>query len=88
MGADAELTSARAQVVLSQLVPAAATRAFDALGASAVRESAALDRHWRNARTVASHNPWVYKARLAGAHLVSGYAPDELQWTIGVAPRT
>ena len=87
VGADAELTSARAQVVLSQLVPAAATRAFDALGASGVRESVALDRHWRNARTVASHNPWVYKARLAGAHLVSGYAPEELQWTIGVASR-
>ncbi|GAA4523682.1 acyl-CoA dehydrogenase family protein [Brachybacterium paraconglomeratum] len=78
----AELSSARAQVVTSRLVPEAATRLFDALGASAVREAAALDRHWRNARTVASHNPWVYKAKEIGAWEVNGTEPG-FQWAIG-----
>ncbi|MDV3296429.1 MAG: acyl-CoA dehydrogenase family protein [Brachybacterium sp.] len=78
----AELASARAQVVTSRLVPEAATRLFDALGASAVRETSALDRHWRNARTVASHNPWVYKAREIGAFEVNGTEPG-YQWSIG-----
>ncbi|MFE3002766.1 hypothetical protein ACFXG4_48395 [Nocardia sp. NPDC059246] len=46
---------------------AATTLLFDALGSSAVDASAALDRHWRNARTIASHNPRVYKERIVGA---------------------
>ncbi|MGO1226200.1 MAG: acyl-CoA dehydrogenase family protein [Brachybacterium sp.] len=79
---EAEIASARAQVVTSRLVPEAATRLFDALGASAVRETAALDRHWRNARTVASHNPWVYKAKEIGAWEVNGTEPG-FQWAIG-----
>ena len=79
---DAELASGRAQIITSRLVPEAATRLFDTLGASAVREGSALDRHWRNARTVASHNPWVYKAREIGAFEVNGTLPG-FQWSIG-----
>ena len=79
---EAELASGRAQIITSRLVPEAATRLFDTLGASAVREGSALDRHWRNARTVASHNPWVYKAREIGAFEVNGTEPG-YQWSIG-----
>jgi alkylation response protein AidB-like acyl-CoA dehydrogenase len=79
----AEIASAQAQVVLSQSVPQAATRLFDTLGASAVSRSTGLDRHWRNARTVASHNPWVYKARIVGDWSVNGTVPPFL-WQIGV----
>lgn len=79
---EAELASGRAQIITSRLVPEAATRLFDTLGASAVREGSALDRHWRNARTVASHNPWVYKAREIGAFEVNGTLPG-FQWSIG-----
>jgi len=78
----AERASARGQVVLSQLIPAAVTRLFDALGASATDAGADLDRHWRNARTVSSHNPWVYKARILGEQAVHGTAPDPL-WGVG-----
>src|SRR5690606_29913258 len=60
----AEIASAQGQVVLSTLVPQAVTRVFDTLGASAVSRAKGLDRHWRNARTVASHNPWIYKAKI------------------------
>ncbi|WP_449407584.1 acyl-CoA dehydrogenase family protein [Microbacterium maritypicum] len=80
----AELRSAHAQIVLTDLVPRAASRLFDTLGASAVRSGTALDRHWRNARTVSSHNPWIFKARQLGDHAVNGRTPDFV-WAVGAA---
>ncbi|MGG7510723.1 acyl-CoA dehydrogenase family protein [Plantibacter sp. YIM 135249] len=80
----AEIASAAAQVSLSTLVPAAATQLFDTLGASAVSRSQGLDRHWRNARTVISHNPWIYKARTVGDWSVNG-TPPPFSWTVGRA---
>jgi hypothetical protein len=38
--------------------------------------------HWRNARTVASHNPRILKARVVGAHAVNG-TPPPYAWSIG-----
>jgi alkylation response protein AidB-like acyl-CoA dehydrogenase len=64
-----------AQVTASEDVLAATTLIFDALGSSAVDTSLALDRHWRNARTIASHNPRVYKERLLGAWYLNGTRP-------------
>ncbi|WP_227000764.1 acyl-CoA dehydrogenase family protein [Protaetiibacter intestinalis] len=81
----AEFASAQGQVVLTELVPRAATRIFDTLGASGVSVTRALDRHWRNARTVSSHNPWIFKARQLGDHSVNGVVPDFV-WSVGVAP--
>lgn len=77
-----ELATGRAQVALHRPVLEAVTRIFDVLGASGVSQSRSLDRHWRNARTVTSHNPWVYKARIAGDHRVNGTAPVRL-WSVG-----
>ncbi|GAA1154988.1 acyl-CoA dehydrogenase family protein [Nesterenkonia sandarakina] len=77
-----ELATGRAQVALHRPVLEALTRIFDVLGASGVSQSRSLDRHWRNARTVTSHNPWVYKARIAGDHRVNGTAPVRL-WSVG-----
>ena len=78
----AEVEAAQAQVVASEWVPRAATELFNALGASDTRAGKALDRHWRNARTVASHNPVIYKARNIGNWLVNGEAPTFI-WQIG-----
>lgn len=78
----AELESAQAQVVASELVPRAASELFNALGASDTRVSKALDRHWRNARTVASHNPVIYKIRNIGDWEVNGKEPTFI-WQIG-----
>jgi alkylation response protein AidB-like acyl-CoA dehydrogenase len=78
----AEIASAQGQVVLSELVPRAATAVFDVLGASALRRGLALDRHWRDARAVASHNPWLFKARIVGDWSVNGVEPPFL-WSIG-----
>lgn len=79
----AEIGAAQGQVVLSELVPRAATRLFDTLGASGVSRAKNLDRHWRNARTVASHNPWLFKARIVGDWSVNGTEPPFV-WQIGI----
>ena len=78
----AELESAQAQGVVIDLVLQASTNAFDALGASAVKRDAGLDRHWRNARTLASHNPRIYKDRIVGDYAVNG-TPPPAQWHVG-----
>lgn len=80
----AEAEAGQAQVISSELVPWAATLLFNALGASDTRVSKALDRHWRNARTLASHNPVIYKARDVGNWRVNGVAPTGI-WQIGNA---
>ena len=77
--------SAPAQVIVSELVLRAATELFNALGASAASEKTALDRHWRNARTVSSHNPLVYKARIIGDWVTNGTEPPYV-WQIGNTP--
>ena len=79
---DAEIDTSKAQVVVSELILRATSDLFNALGASGVSVSKALDRHWRNARTAASHNPWIYKARIAGDWTVNGTEPLYL-WQIG-----
>ncbi|WP_143109938.1 acyl-CoA dehydrogenase family protein [Agromyces sp. CF514] len=55
-----------AQVAVAEAALQASTLLFDALGSSGVQRSAALDRHWRNARTLTSHNPRIYKERVLG----------------------
>ncbi|MDH2442570.1 acyl-CoA dehydrogenase family protein [Amnibacterium sp. CER49] len=82
---DAELAAARAQVVVGPLAIEAASALFDPLGASATGRPRLLDRHWRNARTVASHNPAAFKARIVGDALVNDAEPP-YEWAVGVSP--
>ncbi len=77
-----EIAVNKVQLVLGDLLPRAGGRLFDALGASAVREGEALDRHWRNARVILSHNPLVYRARNVGDYHVNDRLPD-LAWSVG-----
>ncbi|WP_436535720.1 acyl-CoA dehydrogenase family protein [Actinoplanes sp. HUAS TT8] len=79
-GAEADYTRAyqdtsAAQVAVIEAVLDAATTAFNAGGSSTVRNGVHLDRHWRNARTLASHNPVVYKPRIVGDYLVNAITP-------------
>lgn len=78
----AELEVAQAQTVVSNLILDATTLLFDALGASATQRSSAFDRYWRNARTLSSHNPRIYKDRIVGDFAVNG-TPPPYQWRIG-----
>lgn len=81
---DVELAAAKAQVGLVDAVLTATTRLFDVGGATAVQEDRRLDRHWRNARTLASHNPVIFKARVVGDHAING-TPPGFYWTVGAA---
>ncbi|ORB31794.1 acyl-CoA dehydrogenase family protein [Mycolicibacterium parafortuitum] len=69
---DASLQAAAAKVVVDALAQKSASQIFDVGGASIVRQAHLLDRHWRNIRTLASHNPSSYKARAIGAYHVRG----------------
>jgi alkylation response protein AidB-like acyl-CoA dehydrogenase len=62
----ASVAAARVKVAIEEPALRAAGRIFDVGGASAIRASAHLDRHWRNLRTLFAHNPTVYKARVLG----------------------
>ncbi|TKD38903.1 acyl-CoA dehydrogenase family protein [Azotobacter chroococcum] len=81
----AELESAKAQVVIAELILRTASDLFNALGASATSETKQLDRHWRNARTAASHNPLIYKERIVGDWEINGTEPPYV-WQIGSGP--
>ncbi len=82
----AEIESATAQVVVTELIQRATSELFNALGASDIRQGKALDRHWRNARTVSSHNPVIYKARIVGDWQINGNEPPFV-WQIGNGPQ-
>ena len=72
---EASLTVARAQFFAVEAALKAGEQLFDVGGASAAARSHNLDRHWRNARTVASHNPRAYKASVVGAYLLDDVEP-------------
>jgi alkylation response protein AidB-like acyl-CoA dehydrogenase len=65
----------QAQVVAAQAALRAAERLYDVGGASATLREHNFDRHWRNARTVASHNPIPHKARVTGDWLLRDNPP-------------
>ena len=82
----AELESAQAQVVIADLVLRATSDLFNALSASATSTGKALDRHWRNARTAASHNPLIYKERIIGDWEINNTEPPYV-WQIGAGSK-
>ncbi|UGQ11973.1 acyl-CoA dehydrogenase family protein [Yinghuangia sp. ASG 101] len=79
----AEIAVSKAYITVADAVLTAATLLFETGGASTVAGSRALDRHWRNARTLSVHNPVIYKQRVVGDHLLNRAAPAYL-WSVGV----
>ena len=63
----ASVEVAQAQYFAVEAALKASELAFDVGGASATDRRYNIDRHWRNARTVANHNPRQWKAAVAGA---------------------
>ncbi|MGO1182468.1 acyl-CoA dehydrogenase family protein [Micrococcaceae sp. AOP34-BR2-30] len=72
---EAGLAAQRAHVIIPRLVLDVCTRIFDTLGASATSNELQLDRHWRNARTLASHDPAAFMARMIGDWEVNRVEP-------------
>ncbi|KAF1020904.1 MAG: Dibenzothiophene desulfurization enzyme C [Paracidovorax wautersii] len=81
----ADIEVSQTVTVVTDLILDATTRLFDALGSSAAKRGLGLDRHWRNARTIASHNPRVYHDRVIGDWRVNGKAPPP-KTGVGIAP--
>lgn len=71
----ASLAVSQAQFIAVETALRAGEQLFDVAGASATLREHNLDRHWRNARTVASHNPRAHKAGAVGAYLLDGIEP-------------
>ncbi|MGQ4599451.1 acyl-CoA dehydrogenase family protein [Nocardia sp. R6R-6] len=81
-GADATTAAAAAAVEIAQAgviaIESALTAAglvFDVGGGSITDRGLGFDRHWRNARTAANHNPRQWKQAVAGAFHLTGEQP-------------
>lgn len=72
-----------AQIIVTDFTQRAAALLFNALSASSTREHLALDRHWRNARTISSHNPVINKERFIGDWFINA-TPPPVNWSIGI----
>lgn len=68
---EASLAAASAKIVVDTLAIESGSLVFDVGGASVATAQHNLDRHWRNARTLASHNPGAYKTAAIGAYHVN-----------------
>jgi alkylation response protein AidB-like acyl-CoA dehydrogenase len=68
----AALLSAQAKIVADGAAISNGALVFDVGGASSTKKATNFDRHWRNARTLSSHNPVSYKERAVGQHLING----------------
>jgi alkylation response protein AidB-like acyl-CoA dehydrogenase len=66
---------AQAKAFAGETATGVASELFSLTGASAADQRFALDRHWRNARTHASHDPADWKYHHVGNYLLSGTLP-------------
>ncbi|WP_323120211.1 acyl-CoA dehydrogenase family protein [Burkholderia alba] len=64
------------QIVLQQTLDAA-TLLFETGGASATSDTRGFDRHWRNARVLASHNPAILREAAIGNFYLNGEGHNE-----------
>lgn len=71
----AAIDVAQAQYIAAESALKAAELVFDVGGASTTGRGHNLDRHWRNARTVANHNPRHWKASAVGSWQLKGTPP-------------
>ncbi len=71
----AMFAAAKAKTIVDRIGTDTASLLFDAGSATSVRRGPQLDRHWRNIRTLASHNPRSYKLRLIGDHELNRTLP-------------
>jgi alkylation response protein AidB-like acyl-CoA dehydrogenase len=72
----ADLAAFAAQTAVIEMALDVTTEVFEVGGASAVTERFRLDRHWRNARTLASHNPAIYRQTIVGDAVLNGTSPS------------
>lgn len=71
----AAVVVAQAQYAAIEAALKAAELLFDVGGGQATDSHLGFDRHWRNARTVANHNPRDWKVAVAGTYHLTGEDP-------------
>lgn len=71
----ASIAAAEAKVVTDEVASNLAGLLLDVGSGSAVSAEKALDRHWRNLKVIAAHNPRIYKERVLGDHYLNGTLP-------------
>lgn len=71
----ADIAAYHGQQLAIDLVLEATGLLFEVGGASATQEARRLDRHWRNARVIASHNPAIQRERALGDYHLNGTNP-------------
>ncbi|WP_374439188.1 acyl-CoA dehydrogenase family protein [Pseudomonas panipatensis] len=75
--AQADIHAYQAQQIVLPQVLEAASLLFEVGGASATSSARRLDRHWRNARTLASHNPAILREAYLGDYYLNGTIPSD-----------
>ncbi|MDH2325811.1 acyl-CoA dehydrogenase family protein [Cereibacter sp. SYSU M97828] len=71
----ASIAAAEAKVFVDETAAQLASLLIDVSSGSGVSASRALDRHWRNIKVIAAHNPRIYKERVIGDHYLNGALP-------------
>lgn len=74
-GAAAAVHVAQAGTIAIESALNAAELLFDVGGGSITDRALGFDRHWRNSRTAANHNPRQWKDAVAGAYHLTGEEP-------------
>ncbi len=70
------LANSKTQIIVGQLAIRAAETLFDIGGGSTISRKFALDRHWRNVRTILNHNPLKLRGRVLGDYYLNGARAD------------
>lgn len=74
---EADIRAYQGQQIAIQQVLEATGLLFEVGGASATSTTRRLDRHWRNARTIASHNPAILREAYIGDYYLNGTIPGQ-----------
>ena len=79
--AAAQLATAEAKVLSTELSVHAASTLFELAGTRSTLAAEALDRHWRNARTHTLHDPVRWKYAILGNHALNAVNPPLHAWS-------
>lgn len=72
---ESAIATAKAQSAIADIALAAASAIFDTGGGSGTAKALNFDRHWRNIRTILSHNPTDHKLKAIGVYELTGEGP-------------
>jgi alkylation response protein AidB-like acyl-CoA dehydrogenase len=72
---EATLAASRAKITVESLTLEVIDALTQVASGSTLSTERALDRHWRNLKVLASHNPSIYKHQVVGAYELHGTRP-------------